>query len=383
MLRKRISLVLAALMLAVPCAFSQTDGTYSGYSPYSVFGVGQLHQSGTAWNRGMGGVGIAARSNRFVNILNPAAVTARDSLSFMSDFGLGGRISVFGDGSRKNANTLFNIDDFVISFPMWRHTAMMVGIRPVSDVGYSIMTSKIDPDSGKQVFTSTGNGGLYQFFAGAGITFWNRLSLGAQFNYNFGNIAKNASTVYEESSYRDFKSGDTLRVSNLGVKFGLQYTQKLAGKSAFTLGATYQLSTRMGGSRIHFSEKGSFDSSRNISPLRDDDIRMGGELGIGLAYTLGDKLLAEFDYTLSDWKSSGLERVPGFSNSGEVLFLLDEGFRRVIAFGFQLGISRFAQIDRDALFVRVSHGGFVCGRAEVGGAGRKQNSAEGKSADRD
>ena len=81
----------------------------------------------------------------------------------------------------------------------------------------------------------------------------------------------------------------------------------------------------MGGSRIHFSEKGSFDSSRNISPLRDDDIRMGGELGIGLAYTLGDKLLAEFDYTLSDWKSSGLERVPGFSNSGEVLFLPSSG----------------------------------------------------------
>ena len=54
---------------------------YSGFSPYSVYGVGDLHTPGTAWNAGMGGVGIAARSKRFVNILNPASVTSRDSLS--------------------------------------------------------------------------------------------------------------------------------------------------------------------------------------------------------------------------------------------------------------------------------------------------------------
>ena len=186
MFAKRISLVLLSLTLSAAYAFAQTDGTYGGYSPYSVFGVGQLHQSGTAWNRGMGGVGVAARNNRFVNVQNPAAVTARDSLSFMADFGLSGRISIFSDGNKKNVNTLLNIDDFALSFPMWRHTAMMVGIRPISDVGYSITSSKMDPDSGKQTFVSAGNGGLYQLFVGAGVTFWDRLSLGAQFNYNFG-----------------------------------------------------------------------------------------------------------------------------------------------------------------------------------------------------
>jgi hypothetical protein len=63
----------------------------------------------------MGGVGIAARSNRYVNVLNPASVTARDSLSFMSDLGLNGRISVFEENGKHAANTVFNIDDFVIS----------------------------------------------------------------------------------------------------------------------------------------------------------------------------------------------------------------------------------------------------------------------------
>ena len=320
MLGKKISLVLAALLLAVPCALAQTDGTYGGYSPYSVFGVGQLHQSGTSWNRGMGGVGIAARNHRFVNVLNPAAVTARDSLSFMSDFGLNGRMSIFSDGAKKSVNTLLNIDDFVISFPMWRHTAMMVGVRPVSDVGYSITASTIDPDSGKQTFVSAGNGGLYQVFAGVGVTLWNRLSLGAQFNYHFGNIAKTASTVYEETSYRDFQEGDSLRVNNLGVKFGLQYSQKLAGKSALTLGATYQLATGMRGTSIHYSEKGSYDRQRTPVDLRDKNLRMGSELGIGLAYNFGDKFFTEFDYTRTDWSGSGLDQVVGFSNNGDVPF---------------------------------------------------------------
>ena len=317
---KRI-LVTAALLLSVPCAYAQTDGTYGGYSPYSVFGVGQLHQSGTAWNRGMGGVGIAARNNRYVNVLNPAAVTARDSLSFMSDFGLTGKMSLFTDNGNKGAKTVMNIDDFVISFPMWRHTAFMAGIRPVSDVGYRITSSTIDPDSGKQTFISSGNGGIYQLFAGAGVTLWNRLSLGAQFNYHFGNIAKTASTSYEESSYRNFQSGDSLQIRNAGVKFGLQYAQKLSGKHALTLGATYQLSTRMNGTSVHYTEKGSYNRDRAVVSLNEKNIRMGSELGVGLAYTFGDKLFAEFDYTRTDWSRSGLDQVKGFSSNGELPFL--------------------------------------------------------------
>lgn len=320
-IKRILCLATAALLLAAPCALAQTDGTYGGYSPYSVFGIGQLHQSGTSWNRGMGGVGIAARNNRFVNVLNPAAVTARDSLSFMSDFGLNGKVSFFSDGGKKNLKTVVNIDDFVISFPMWRHTAFMAGVRPISDVGYQISSSSIDADSGKRSFISNGNGGVYQLFAGAGVTLWNRLSLGAQFNYHFGNISKTATTSYEEVSYRDFQSGDSLQVNSLGARFGLQYVQKLAGKHALTLGATYQLSSRLNGHSVHYTEKGSYDRERTALDLKDQNIRMGSELGLGLAYTYGDKLFVEFDYTRTDWSKSGLERVSGFSSSGELPFL--------------------------------------------------------------
>ena len=61
----------------------------------------------------MGGVGIATRNNRYINYLNPAAVTARDSLSFMADFGLQQSNNIYKQGDIKSAHNTFNIYDFV------------------------------------------------------------------------------------------------------------------------------------------------------------------------------------------------------------------------------------------------------------------------------
>ena len=77
--------VLAALLLSGLCAFAQS-GEYGSYSPYSIFGVGNLAGSPSAYVSGMAGTGIASRNNRYLNTLNPAAVSVRDSLALMIDF---------------------------------------------------------------------------------------------------------------------------------------------------------------------------------------------------------------------------------------------------------------------------------------------------------
>ena len=322
MFRERINRFLTVVVL-LSCAWAakaQTDGTYSGFSPYSVFGVGQMHQPGTAWNRSMGGVGIAARSNRYVNILNPASITARDSLSFMADFGLSGRISLFTEGDKKALNTTFSIDDFVISFPLWKHTAMMLGVTPVSDVGYNISYTEMDVDTGYRTFTSSGNGGIYQIFGAFAGTLWNRLSLGAEINYRFGNINKKASTSYDESSMRDMASGDSLQVNNFTAKLGVQYEHPLTHSTSLTVGATYKFSTKLNGYSIHYEERGSYDRRRTSAALGEKNMKMGDELGIGISYRNTDRFLVELDYTRTDWSRSRLDEVKGFSNVGDVTF---------------------------------------------------------------
>jgi hypothetical protein len=305
--------------LASLSAGAQGNGTYSGFSPYSVYGVGDLHTPGTAWNAGMGGVGIAARSKRFVNILNPASVTSRDSLSFMADFGLSGRLSVFSQEDVRTVNPLFNINDFVISFPMWRHTAFRVGITPFSDMGFLMDYSDIDGVTGKRTYTSAGSGSVYQFFAGAGITLWDRLSLGADYILLFGNLNKESQVVFNDGSYRNHILGDTLQVRASTVKFGLQYEQPINKSVVLTAGATYRLKARMAGNAIYYSNIQ--EVPRETKDLKaDEKVYFGDELGAGLSLRKGDDWLVELDYTRSNWSGSGFDTVRGFLNNGSYPF---------------------------------------------------------------
>ena len=80
---KLLALISGLFVSASLSAQTETSGTYGAYSPYSIYGIGGIAREGTAHTQTMGGVGIASRNNRFINTTNPAAVTARDTLSFM------------------------------------------------------------------------------------------------------------------------------------------------------------------------------------------------------------------------------------------------------------------------------------------------------------
>ena len=180
MIRKIESVFLFTVFLVMSVCASAQNGTYGAYSPYSIYGIGDLSKEGTAYTKSMGGVGIATRNKRFINITNPASVTARDSLSFMADFGLEQSNVVYSQGNLKSAHNTFNIYDFVMSFPIYRSSAFMVGITPFSDVGYDFSSIETDPEiignTGNITYDSFGAGSVYQIFAGAGVTFWKRLS---------------------------------------------------------------------------------------------------------------------------------------------------------------------------------------------------------------
>ena len=312
----RIWIAAAALLVAALPLRAQ-NGAYNGFSPYSVYGIGDLHAAGTAYNASMGGVGIATRNKRFVNTMNPASITARDSLSVMADFGISGKFSLFSEGDLRGTKTLFNINDFVMSFPMWRKTAFLVGIQPFSDTGFSM--SYMDKiTSGEQSIGYTGNraygdGGLNQFFVGASALLWNRLSIGAQYNLYFGTISKYSASQFSDASYRSQTLGDTLQVRAHTAKFGLQYEQPI-GTGKLVAGATYRLKARARGHAIEYSNVAELDLGSH--ELEKDNIWFGDEMGFGLSYMQGDKWSMAVDYIRSDWTGSNFDAVRGFRNNG-------------------------------------------------------------------
>ncbi len=318
----------AALVLSCNVVKAQ-EGAYSSYSPYSIFGVGDLTRQGTAYSRSMGGIGIATRNNRHINVVNPAAVAARDTLSFMLDFGVTADGRLYSQGDVKSAKNLFNISDFVFTVPIYRKSAFMAGITPFSSVGYDFSHDITDPKvlatTGNMNYRSYGEGDIYRVFAGAGATFWNRLSVGAQMIYYFGNIDKATTMDFASSSYRDIYSGYILNLNAFGGKFGVQYDQALAPGLFLTVGATYRTSARLKGYVTDY-KYATISSKSDTLKYNTDTLSRGraskiaSEYGIGVALRRGDKWRLEFDYTRSDWSKSNLDNAVGFANKGESTF---------------------------------------------------------------
>ena len=340
MIRRIERIFLLSVFLIISVCVSAQDGTYGAYSPYSIYGIGDISQEGTAFNKSMGGVGLATRNRRFINYLNPAAVTARDSLSFMADFGLQQSNKVYRQGDLRSAHNTFNIYNFVMSFPIYRSSAFMVGITPFSDVGYDFSSIETDPNiigqTGNISYDSYGTGSVYQVFAGAGVTFWKRLSIGAEAIYYFGNIDKVTNMDYSNSSYRSVNSGSDLMVRGTTGKFGLQYEQKLGGDVSMIIGATYRLSTSLKGTALNYRYANQ-DSVTDTLKYQENDLRKAGlkfadELGVGISVKGGEKWTAEFNYLRSDWRNSGFDSAGGFSVKSDT-----ETFTSTVSQSFRAG----------------------------------------------
>ncbi|MBQ7771383.1 MAG: hypothetical protein IJ402_01490 [Bacteroidales bacterium] len=324
-----IKRIFLTLLLLSACAFVYAqEGAYGAYSPYSIYGIGDITKEGTAFNKGMGGTGIATRNRRFINYLNPAAVTARDSLSFMADFGLAQNNKVFRQGDMKSANNTFNIYDFVLSFPIYRSSAFMVGITPFSDVGYNFSSIEKNPEiignTGNIEYDSYGNGSVYQLFFGAGVTLWKNLSLGAEGIYYFGNIDKITNMNYSNSSFRSINGGNEFNIHAFTGKLGVQYQQKIKGNVSMIVGATYRLGTKMKGYSTEYRYANLSNVSdtlrHRVDTLGASGLRIADEIGLGISFKGGERWSAEFNYLRSSWNKSGFDGFSGLGITGESKF---------------------------------------------------------------
>ena len=326
--RKGILLWFSVLCSALPLC-GQENGTYNAYSPYSIYGIGDISKEGSAYNKSMGGVGIATRNRRFVNFMNPAAVTARDSSSFMADFGLVQKNTIYRQNDLRSGNNTFNIYNFVISFPIYKSSAFMVGISPFSDVGYNIQLKETDQDiigqTGNITYNTYGEGSIYQLFFAGGVTFWKRFSIGAQGTYYFGTLDKIYNVDYSETSYSSLNSGYNLMPRGFTGKFGLQYQQPLGNDISLVVGATYRMKTKLKGRTVYYENKVTsevvdtliYDERLNGT---DNSMSIAGELGIGVSVRQGEKWSAEFNYLRSDWRNSGFDNYDGYNVAGASTF---------------------------------------------------------------
>ena len=71
--------------------------------------------------------------------------------------------------------------------------------------------------------------GNYSLFLSGAVTFWDRLSVGAELTYYFGNLERHSTIDYDNSSYRSWDTGTKHHVYGISGKFGIQYEQDFSG----------------------------------------------------------------------------------------------------------------------------------------------------------
>lgn len=308
-------------IICLLCLLFSTEGSAqlasTGYTPYSLFGIGDLTKQGTTTQQHMASVGTAGRNVRYINIINPAAVTAIEQKSFMMDFGLRQNNVIFQTNTAKSANNTFNLDHLVLAFPIAKKGAFHFGVNTESSVGYDFRNQEKKDEylaeMGDIQYFTYGEGGIYKGFLGVGVNLWQRLNLGVDGFVKFGNISHYSTAYFSTASnYRSINVGNINSYYGFGAKLGVQYDQPVGTNRTITVGATYQLATNLGGTAVNYA----FGTSAATDTIKYEVVDVQGvkipsEMSLGISYRHSDIFSAEIDYTRQNWINSQFIATPG------------------------------------------------------------------------
>lgn len=322
-LHKKIigTVLLASLYVAPAIAQSGTN------SPYSQYGLGQLSEQTSGFNRGMNGLGLGFREHNQVNYINPASYSSIDSLTFIFDAGLSGQVTNFSEnGQKKNANNA-DFEYAVAAFRASKHLGVSFGIIPFTNIGYNYSISGYLNGDKSTTFTNTynGSGGMHQIYLGAGWEFVKGLSIGANVSYIWGDIDRSVVNSYSDGYINTLSKYYTATISSYRIDFGLQYTLPLNKKNSLTLGLTYGFGHKLNSdpSCMVISTNTTTAVADTTSFTVNNGLEIPTSFGAGLTWNNNNKLKLGADFTYQKWGDTKfpvykvINDVPSYSLSDE------------------------------------------------------------------
>lgn len=204
------------------------------YSPYSMYGIGELETGEYGKNAGMAGVSIGLRNPGFLNSSNPASISAIDSLSFLYDFSASAKWSSFHSGNSTENTTNANFKKLAMGFMVVPRWAISLGIIPYSTVGYKIKTTQEIEGTGGSVIGAnfSGSGGINKFYISNAFRFTPKISFGINTSYLIGSI-NNTELINGWSIEKNSN------VKKLYFDFGMQYADFITNNISFVFGFIY------------------------------------------------------------------------------------------------------------------------------------------------
>ena len=314
MSNNKVFIILFFMLLFSASAFSQATTN----SPYSRYGVGILRPQYYSQSFGMGGTGIALRSDRGIGILNPASYSAIAVTTF--DLGYTNNSLWLEDGTESQYQNNPYIDHIAFAFPIIKNTwGMSFGFLPYSNMGYDYDEVINDSIAGAISYYSQGEGAINKAYFGNGFSVnvdsTSLVAFGANAYFLFGSMEQDEKVIYGDlpGSFNIWKVND-VSVSDFGFDFGLQYQKRFKNSNdenyKFTAGATYTLANNLNAKRTEiirsFSGSVDFGTIKDTSKLEEDVadiIQLPSEIGIGVSLEKQNKWIMAVDYKMANWGS--------------------------------------------------------------------------------
>jgi len=307
------------IVLSSICVFSQSITN----SPYSRFGIGDIDRNGFNNSKAMGGLSTGLRVNNQINYMNPAAISAQDTMSFIFDIGISGISKDMKSASASAEYTDFVFDHLAFSFPIKKWWFASLGITPYSKIGYNIQqTEEYAPiDTVNLHYDYYGNGGINQVFLSNSFVLFENLAIGFNLNYLFGSIEQYNQTYLDTKSSYATVVADNISVNKLTYDIGAQYYNKINDKLFYVLGLSYSSKTKFNSTKkstvlmtenfsfydiniidylAHFASK--YDTI-SYSVNNNYNIEVPARYSVGFSGGIKNKLIVGFDYSYQDWSN--------------------------------------------------------------------------------
>lgn len=280
------------------------------HSPYSRYGVGDLMQTNHPVQMGMGGLSVTLRDPNLINSQNAASYTDFDTLSFVFDGGITEKISTWESLNASERSEYSSLGYLHLGLPITSRIKTSFGLKPYSNVGYSIHYNEQPGNLGTMTHILEGDGGLNDFYVGMGFELAKGLSLGVNASYTWGNIDLRRYTTFPDSAYFwDTRASNKREVSDIKFDYGLQYEQPLKNQWRLITGLTYSNATDLNAKQkslttmIIRSDDGSeqvLDTVKYNSG-QEGSITLPSSYGAGIMFEKMNRYRFGVDYRLQQW----------------------------------------------------------------------------------
>ena len=303
------------LIFLVLLAFYSLKAQVNTYSPYSYFGVGQLHSLSTTSNIVNGGLGVSTYSLYALNHVNPASISFLDQTSFEI-----GSITTFtnmSQGDLEQKNFVSSLSNIGLGFPISGSSSsnsqvgLSFALLPYSNVGYNVNTEVlIDDDIGVENYNYNGFGGVNKFLIGSGWRITNNIAIGVNLNYLFGNISR-STEIYTDNSIIQFRENNSTFINDINFDCGLLFTKSISDYR-INLGLTFAPERKIKSETNLFQHtyvtSGEFESFVDTILYLQNNVEnmiMPSEYAIGISIESDSKWLLGIDYKYTNWEKYG------------------------------------------------------------------------------